>query len=390
MRSNIHRPNRRLSILRQKKSLISTLLLLFAAKPMLAEHRRELSVTAEATAGSAVLVENLAGNIRIERGGSQVSVDAEVVGETADLAAMVELKVSRRGGQTVIHVEYPVDRYDTYYYPDGPRSSGWGGWGNSGSRYQGERVKITGKKSREAVALHTNLILRLPNGVGAKVQVLIGNLSATDIRGPLVLDTSSGLVEASGGEGELEADTGSGNVRISNHRGNVSADTGSGGVELTSIVGDIVVDTGSGGVRLSDIQAERVEADTGSGEVELDNVRGELSLDTGSGEIRGRNVVGLGRLVADTGSGSVDLSGDFSALERLVIDTGSGEVTLRSSPFPEVDLTVNTGSGDIRVDVSGARIRKKDDDYLEATVGSGRVRAEIDTGSGDVTLREGS
>jgi len=63
-------------------------------------------------------------------------------------------------------------------------------------------------------------------------------------------------------------------------------------------------------------------------------------------------------------------------------------VTLSSSPFPEVDLTVNTGSGRIRVDIEGLRIDKKEDDYLEATLGSGRVRAEIDTGSGTVTLSE--
>src|SRR5690606_749728 len=134
-----------------------------------------------------------------------------------------------------------------------------------------------------------------------------------------------------------------GSVKIENRSGDVVADTGSGSVTLTGIRGKVLADTGSGSVTVRDIVGD-VEADTGSGGVTLENVQGNISADTGSGGVQGSGLSEVKRLRVDTGSGSVRLEGDFSALEDMEIDTGSGGATLRVAGTLNMRLHVSTGA----------------------------------------------
>lgn len=146
--------------------------------------------------------------------------------------------------------------------------------------------------------------------------------------------------------------------------------------------GRIVADTGSGAVEVFGHRG-RVIADTGSGPVTVDSVMGDVTADTGSGEVRLRGIDG--DIEADTGSGRVDLS-DIRA-ERVAVDTGSGGVRLEDVAG---SLFVDTGSGSVR----GKGYRAGRD--LEIDTGSGSIelagdlsearRLRIDTGSGSVEM----
>ena len=95
-------------------------------------------------------------------------------------------------------------------------------------------------------------------------------------------------------------------------------------------------------------------------------------------------------LAADTGSGDVTLSGDFTAVTKLDIDTGSGDVTLETSPghaVPQVRMAIGTGSGDIALDLPSSRITRTRHGDVQAEIGSATGAGSISTGSGDVTLR---
>ena len=122
----------------------------------------------------------------------------------------------------------------------------------------------------------------------------------------------------------------------------------------------VISDTGSGSMKISGV-AEILRADSGSGSVKLNDISGPVNADTGSGSIRAEGVAGA--FHGDTGSGSIYL-----------MQTAPG------------DVRVSTGSGSIELDnIEGA---------LHARAGSGRVRAngrqvgtwDIDTGSGSVKL----
>lgn len=376
---------------------VLTLLTLVPAAVGATEQQRSFQHRLSPQPGLVVEIENLAGHVTIEpASGGEGSIEATVTAsddsaaEAQALASLVEVTFVPRGDRLVVHAHYPVERYDTYHYPQAGDGGSWpfGGGSRSTTRYQGQRVTVVSRPRGGAVTLYTDFVLRLPPGVGATVDNVAGDLDATGVQGPLAFDTSSGSLRATSGEGSVAVDTGSGDVAVSDYHGEVDADTGSGDVTLRHLRGTVRIDTGSGDVELEDVEGERIVADTGSGDIRFRDVRGELDADTGSGDVEARDLVARGRLRADTGSGEVTLAGDLSGLESLVIETGSGDVTVDASRLPPMDLTISTGSGGMDVDLPGAEVLRRDEDSYEARIQGGGARASIETGSGRVRFRQ--
>jgi hypothetical protein len=330
-----------------------------------------------------VEIENLAGRVEIRQAAAG-RVAATVFAEPSagksggEWTQAVEIEIEERGDRLLVRANYPLEDHRRYHYPglfenetvEPEWLSSWLDFGSSTVEYQGRRVRVTGKPSSGTPTLWSDFVLELPAGIDVQVRNLVGDIRSTGVAGEQRLDGGAGTIEVSGGRGILEADTGSGDVIVAEHEGDVSADTGSGDVRLTGVRG------------------ESIDADTGSGDVRLERCTGAVNASTGSGDVIGRELLLGRRLRADTGSGDVKLSGDFAAVRDLIIDTGSGDVSLVLSGTPSVQLTVSTGSGDIDVDVAAMRVRRSRDEFV-ADLGAAEGDASIDTGSGDVTVREG-
>jgi len=113
------------------------------------------------------------------------------------------------------------------------------------------------------------------------------------------------------------------------------------------------------------LTADRLRVDTGSGSIELDEVSAP-------------------RIVLDTGSGSVELM-LLVDVEVLDVDTGSGSVTIHAPEDLGAEVDIQTGSGGIDLDFP-VRVRSMRRDEVSGTLGDGRGRIRIDTGSGGVRL----
>jgi DUF4097 and DUF4098 domain-containing protein YvlB len=117
--------------------------------------------------------------------------------------------------------------------------------------------------------------------------------------------------------------------------------------------------------------------------MELESIHGNLDAHTGSGSIRAAGVAG--RIVADTGSGGVQVeqtaSGDIRA------HTGSGGVTVHA-PQAGFELRAHTGSGSITVDrpmtVQGT-ISKHE--LMAKVGGGGSAIVDVSTGSGSIRIQ---
>lgn len=331
-------------------------------------------------------VNNLIGNIRVERGAdagvhvtAHATVDAGSRAEAERLLGLIEYRTADVGAGSRFDVFLARRHFPKIYWPGGP--SKW--WGISYTEHLGERIRLTGDRD-EAPGLRVDLVIRAPAGARLSVDNHLGDMIANAYSGELRLDGASGLLRATNGEGRLELDSGSGAVEVVGHRGRVGADTGSGRVTITDCQCEISADTGSGSVEIRGGAGE-ASADTGSGRVTIEGFSGSIEADTGSGSVRARAVQDVRRLDVDTGSGSVEIDGDLSALERLRIDTGSGRVSLRSSTLPSMEIRINTGSGGVHVNAPGATVRESDDVWTVRTregAGSGL----IDTGSGGVDI----
>ncbi|HEX7030749.1 MAG TPA: DUF4097 family beta strand repeat-containing protein [Gammaproteobacteria bacterium] len=360
--------------------------------PAAAEIHRETKehrFAADEVASIAIL--NLAGAVKVAgTEGDELVVKATLTGEAGSAdearrnAGLLSLDISREGERVEIVTVYPVNEYDEYIYHRGEEDRGFFGWGSSTTTsYMGERVAV--RSGGDGVRAHVDYELLVPAGVAVTFENKVGTISAENVDGELRLDTSSGAIAVSGGEGDVSADTGSGEIEVTDRKGHVLADTGSGGVTVRQVTGDVEADTGSGGVDITRVTGD-VFIDTGSGGADLEEVTGSIHVDTGSGGVDGRDLKNVRELEIDTGSGSVELDGDFGALERMMIDTGSGGVRMRTTGTLNMHLTVSAGSGGVRVDLPEMSNVRTGRGEFEAKIGNGEGRGVIDTGSGGVRI----
>ncbi|HEX6930207.1 MAG TPA: hypothetical protein VF267_13210 [Gammaproteobacteria bacterium] len=366
---------------------------LLVALPALAETYQDVKEhkfsAAEVTELSVL---NLAGSVLLKGSNArEIVVKATFFGEARDAekardhAGLLSLAIETEGKRVGITTVYPVNDYDEYIYQrDGDGDGGLFGWGsNTTTTYMDERVSV--RSGGDGLAVHVDYEILVPEGVTVTFDNKVGAIRAENVDGKLRLDTSSGAIAISGGSGDVVADTGSGEIDVSDRTGNVSADTGSGAVTVQKVKGNVDADTGSGGVDVRDVTGD-VRADTGSGGVDMENITGSIWADTGSGGVDGRNLQNVRELEVDTGSGSAELEGDFSKLERLMIDTGSGGVRMKTHGTLNMHLTVSAGSGGVRVDLPEMKNVRTGRGEFEATIGNGKGRGVIDTGSGGVRI----
>ncbi len=366
------------------------------------EKRKEFSID-----NDVLEIDNLAGSVSLAAAvGDKFEIQAIVIADdsaglsAAEIADLIGFDSVRKGGRHHFQVMYPVDEYRQYTYSDG---NGRGRHSTS-TRYQRHKVSVRSDTRRKSLDVHVDLLIKVPAGSKLNVNNRVGPIDGSDIDAALNLDTGSGAISLEGGhgsvradtgsgritssghEGDMLADTGSGAVRISDSTGDVEADTGSGSVTISHVSGNVHADTGSGSIELTDVIAGKIFADTGSGSVVLENVSGSLSVDTGSGGLIARNFQAGKLLDVDTGSGSIRIEGNLSAVHRLRLDAGSGGVSVKISELPDMTLRIETGSGGINIDLPGLSEVRSGEGWFEATLGQGGGTGVIDTGSGSVTV----
>lgn len=322
--------------------------------------------------GADVAIYNLAGRVTIERGtGADVVVEVTRGGSDAE---RLRVETGPLRGRGTVRIVYPDDNI-TY-----AAGRGWGAsatlhvrddgtFGDSdhggGWRGEGRRVRITTRGG--GLEAHADLRVLVPAGQKIAVYLGLGEAAASDVEGDLRIDLAAAGVRTQRTKGTLVLDTGSGKIEVTDAEGDVTLDTGSGGVSATRVRGpQLNIDTGSGGVTVSEAAVDALRIDTGSGGVNATAVRArDISIDTGSGSV------------------TLTLSSD---VESLSIDTGSGGVTLAVPESLGAQVEIETGSGniDFAFPVQATRMGRS---HFRGTIGDGRGRIVVETGSGSVRLR---
>jgi len=350
--------------------------LLLAGNVASADVTRELRAELSADPSRPFRVENLAGHMVVRQGtGSRVVVTATVHGEDQKAAALLRLEEVRdsKTGQPTLRVQYPLSDHTSYRYGGDDRNDSGGFFaslfsGNSTVTYDGTRVTVSGGRG---LALYADLVVEIPRGASGTFNNAVGKIEGSGVEGTLRFDSGSGDITLRDFKGEVVADTGSGDVNASSGHGSFKCNTGSGDCTLKTFAGErLDLDTGSGDINVTDSSSRFVKADTGSGSVHVDVADSEeISADTGSGDVSveaaGAN---LARIKADTGSGSVDLKLPRNAGFEMKADTGSGDVT---SDFD---------------DATAIMVRRKVKGFRRGDL---KVKIDVDTGSGDVSVGPG-
>ena len=160
----------------------------------------------------------------------------------------------------------------------------------------------------------------------------------------------------------------------------------SGKLRLDSDAKEVEVDSVSGNIELTG-KAERGHLETVSGNVRARGLGGQIKFETVSGDVDAENG-DYREISAGTVSGDINLRGKPTKDARVDVETMSGDVHLYLPTDVSAHLRVTTFSGSIRSDFG----KVKDEDHgpgssLDATVGDGESRVNLQTFSGDVEVR---
>jgi hypothetical protein len=233
-----------------------------------------------------------------------------------------------------------------------------------GFRRGGREVRITTRGG--GLEAHADLRILMPAGQNLAVYLGVGEAAVTGVEGDLRVDVASADVSATRTRGRLVLDTGSGEIEISEHDGEALLETGSGEVNAARVRGpSLNIETGSGGVTVDAAEVDKLLIDTGSGSVDATAVRSrDVLVDTGSGSVTLTVLTDVESLNIDTGSGSVTLTLPPTVGATVDIETGSGDIDLG---FPveatrlghshlqgkigdgQGRIVIETGSGSVRL-----------------------------------------
>lgn len=169
--------------------------------------------------------------------------------------------------------------------------------------------------------------------------------------------------------------------------------------------GDVTVDSVSGRVRVGS-ESRRVRIESVSGDVEFDGKAGEAEVQTVSGDVRARGVGGRTRFEtvsgavrvvasaplsdtsAGTVSGDIEISGELGKGGRMHIETMSGDVRIGFASNLSARIQAESFSGTLRSDFGTVEKREHGPgSSLDVRVGDGEGDVDVDSFSGDVTLR---
>ncbi len=340
-------------------SLAGATVWLLAASPLVAQERFNVS-------GQDVAIYNLAGEVTVRPGsGSDVVVELTRGGGDSD---RLSVETGPIDGRQTLRVIYPATRVVASFLRGGHNSKirvrpDGTFWDSHDRRDRGDQVSISSRGSGLEAWAH--MVISVPAGKRIDVHLAVGSIEASNLNGEIELNTGSAPVTATGITGSLDVDVGSGQVEITEVNGDLSVDTGSGRVTARNVTGDRVnIDTGSGGVRGEDITATTVNIDTGSGGIDVTGLAAErILMDTGSG---GVDLV-LARVPSlieiDTGSGGVTIRAPEGLSARVDFETGSGSMstdfplTLRRHGRDHLSGTIGDGAGRIVVETGSGSIR---------------------------------
>lgn len=247
------------------------------------------------------------------------------------------------------------------------------------------RGLISGRKRLPArTSVSIAFTLHVPRHLALTAMTSSGDIGIDDLGGMVDLAASSGDVHLRRSGGDVKVILSSGDLVARGIKGNLRASTQSGDMDLKELSGSAELRASSGDVKALNIQGD-CNLHLSSGDAELRDVAGALEVSSSSGEIL---VSGSpASLVASSSSGDLDLRGVASDTRSLRLITSSGEVDIRLGSPADFDLVITTGSGEMSCRLP-LELRQADRHRLRGRIGEGGNELQIETGSGDVRIRQ--
>ena len=217
----------------------------------------------------------------------------------------------------------------------------------------------------------------------ARVDYQLWIPEATSVR----LESVSGTIQIGDHLNRVYTKTVSGKIKLENLRGNVEVKTTSGDVVIANVQGDLAWSSTSGDLDLTNLVGD-LDLHTTSGEVSGQEIKGDIKASSVSGDLAFRDSQGgLPYLHTVSGKIEAELTAIDEDASSMSLTTVSGGITLYLPEDASFGLDISTISGEIntgfKVLIDSVSKRK-----LQGEVGTGGITIELETVSGDISLRK--
>jgi len=232
--------------------------------------------------------------------------------------------------------------------------------GQLGARAEGLEFQVSGDRATigiEAMNPHgvsSDLDIKVPAGSDIEIDAFGAETSVTGVGGSVQVESVNGSISVSGNAKGLELQTVNGSIEVAAGAGQSKVEAVNGNVTLKGVGGD----------------------------VEASTVNGRLSVDGGA----------FSRGHFETVAGQVAVHCELSKNARLEIESVSGPVELSLPASVSARFEVSTFSGEVKNELSADQAKRSSryttEQELSFETGSAGATVEIQTLSGDVTLRK--
>jgi DUF4097 and DUF4098 domain-containing protein YvlB len=224
----------------------------------------------------------------------------------------------------------------------------------------------------------------------AELRTQFGGITARDVTGALVANTSSGDVIASdvrATEGEITLDSEFGAVEVRDSAAqtlSISSASGALTISAVTVSGSVTAQTQFGEVRVTDVSAERYDLRSSSGDVIAAGVAGPLTAHSDFGAI---SVTAAEDATLDlsTASGDITFSGSLGAGPHTA-NTDFGAITLSLPEDVALDVDLQTDFGEVETAFPITTRGATGGNQLQGQINGGGDLLTASTNSGDVTL----
>ena len=212
-------------------------------------------------------------------------------------------------------------------YVNGELSGSWRRDGSVGAEFN---IKLPARFNLDVETRGGDIGLEGPLQGEARLTTAGGDIHATDISGPIRVETAGGGISLGNLGARAEVRTAGGSIHIGNVRGDATIETSGGGIQVGHADGTLRAETAGGDVVIAGA-AGQVTAQTAGGQIDVGPTGGSVRAETAGGSIRLRGARGL--VVAETAGGSIDLFGLGAGVRA---NTSAGRI------LAEFDATVKS------------------------------------------------
>lgn len=223
-----------------------------------------------------------------------------------------------------------------------------------------------------------------------------GRSGGSDTRVRLYLPKGSRLsfegintsMEASGLAGRVDAETVNGNIKMREVTAAVDLSSVNGSILAENISGNLELATVNGKVMVKGATGEKLEVSAVNGDVNVESTASDIEVEAVSGDVD-MKLKQVQRISMSLVSGDLNASLHLMDGGRLTAEAVSGDLNLVLIEPVNIRVSAESMSGDLENQISDVKPQRGDyiGNNLEFTTGDASARVQVNTVSGDLTLR---